>query len=88
MSRSSFHCDGYRDAQRGIAPSPPSVPVFTAEYLEGYHRATDERTIAERKWAAPKLAAKPQLAMDIGLFGDEKDQLDLCEMFADPTNDS
>ena len=49
-------------------------------------RATDERTIAERKWAAPKLAAKPQLACDVGLFGDEHLQMDLVEMFMDPTN--
>ena len=49
--------------------------------------ARDERTIAERKWAAPKLAAKPQQPMDIGLFGDSMDQLELdVEMFQDPTN--
>ena len=51
-------------------------------------RATDERTIAERKWRAPKLTAKPQLPCDHGMFGDEKDQLDLCEMFQEPINDS
>ena len=49
-------------------------------------RNVDEKTIAERKWRAPKLAAKPQQPCDHGMFGDEKDQLDLCEMFADPTN--
>ena len=50
------------------------------------HLARDERTIAERKWAAPIRASKPQQPCDHGMFGDEKDQLDLCEMFADPTN--
>ena len=34
--------------------------------------ARDERTTAERKWAAPKLAAKPQQPCDHGMFGDEK----------------
>ena len=51
-------------------------------------RATDERTIAERQWSAPIRAAKPQLACDHGMFGDEKDQrFDMCEMFQDPTNE-
>ena len=50
-------------------------------------RAIDERTIAERKWAVPIRASKPQQPCDHSMFGDEKDQLDLCEMFADPTND-
>ena len=49
--------------------------------------ATDERTIAERQWAAPIRAAKPQQPCDHGMFGDEKDQLDLCEMFQEPTNE-
>ena len=52
-------------------------------------RNVDERTIAERKWAAPKLAAKPQQPMDIGLFGDSMDQLELdVEMFMPPVEDS
>lgn len=50
-------------------------------------RATDEKTVAERKWSAPKLAPKPQQPCDHGLFSDERDQLDLCEMFQEPTND-
>jgi hypothetical protein len=32
------------------------------------------------------IARKVQLACDIGLFSDEADQLDLMEMFQDPTN--
>ena len=47
-------------------------------------RATDEKTLAERKWRAPKLAPKPQQPCDHGLFSDEMDQV---EMFQDPTNE-
>ena len=49
-------------------------------------RATDERTVAERKWAAGLKPAAPQLPPDHGLFSDDKDQLELIEMFQDPTN--
>ena len=61
------------------------VPI--ADLVPLNPRATDERTIAERKWAAPIRASKPQQPCDHGIFGDEKDQLELCEMFQDPTND-
>lgn len=48
--------------------------------------AADQRTVAERKWhdshKRPKVAQKP---MDIGLF-DDSHQLEMCEMFHDPTN--
>ena len=47
----------------------------------------DAKVIAERKWAAPKLAVKPQQPCDIGLFSDDANQLDICEMFMDPTNE-
>lgn len=30
---------------------------------------------------------KPQEACDIGLFSDDAAQLDLCEMFQEPTNE-
>ena len=50
-------------------------------------RATDERTIAERKWRAPLRASANQLPADVGLFSDDADQLDLCEMFMEPTNE-
>lgn len=49
--------------------------------------ALDQREVAERKWRAPRLAAKPQKPCDHGLFGDEIAQLDLCEMFQEPTNE-
>lgn len=48
--------------------------------------AVDEKTVAERKWQAPKLAPKPQKPCDHGLFSDDAAQLDLVEMFQDPTN--
>jgi hypothetical protein len=62
-------------------------------------RASDEKTVAERKWQqrlsgktrmirAPNrlriIPAKPQLPCDEGLFGDEHLQLDLVEMLQDP----
>ncbi len=49
--------------------------------------ATDQKTVAERKWRAGRKPAKPQLPADHGLFSDDAAQLDLCEMFMDPTND-
>ena len=49
--------------------------------------ATDQRTLAEREWRKPKLAPKPQQPCDHGLFGDGHLQLDLVEMFQDPTNE-
>ena len=47
-------------------------------------RAVDRRVIAERKWADPMQAQRPQYACDHGLFSDEMDQI---EMFMEPTND-
>ncbi len=49
--------------------------------------ATDQRTVAERKWQRPMLAPKNQLPCDIGLFSDEHLQLDLVEMLMEPAND-
>lgn len=43
----------------------------------------DQRTMAERAWAAPVRASKPQLPCDVGLFGDDHLQMDLVEMFMD-----
>ncbi len=49
--------------------------------------ATDQKTVAERQWQKPLMAPKPQQPCDHGLFSDEALQLDLVEMFMDPTND-
>lgn len=46
----------------------------------------DQRDYAQRQWQKPKLAPKPQQPCDIGLFSDDAAQLDLVEMFQDPTN--
>lgn len=51
-------------------------------------RNVDERTIAQRKWLESLRPTKPQKACDHGLFSDEANQLDLVEMFQDPTNES
>ena len=50
-------------------------------------KSLDEKTLAERQWRSPKLAPKPQVPCDHGLFGDGHLQLDLVEMFQEPTND-
>lgn len=39
--------------------------------------ATDQRTVAERKWQSPTVADKPQRPCDHGLFSDEHRQLEL-----------
>jgi hypothetical protein len=46
-------------------------------------RATDEKTIAERKWQSGLKPSKPQQPCDVGLFSDDMDQV---EMFMDTTN--
>lgn len=47
----------------------------------------DQRVVAERQWAKPKLAPKPQQPCDHGLFSDDANQLDLVEMLQDPAED-
>ncbi len=46
----------------------------------------DQRIWAEREWQRGKLANKPQKPCDHGLFSDDGNQLDLVEMFQEPTN--
>lgn len=48
--------------------------------------ADDQKVVAERKWRAGLKPAKPQKPCDVGLFSDDAAQLDLVEMFQDPTN--
>jgi hypothetical protein len=43
--------------------------------------------LAQRRADAPIKPAKPQQPCDVGLFSDEADQLDLCEMFQDSTEE-
>lgn len=59
----------------------------TALSLKLPPKSQDEKILAERKWRAPTMPSKAQLPCDVGLFSDERDQLDLVEMFQDPTND-
>ena len=49
--------------------------------------ATDQKTVAERKWQSGLKPVKAQLPADIGLFSDDHLQLDLVEMFQDPVNE-
>jgi hypothetical protein len=47
-------------------------------------KSRDERTIAERKWSAPKLAPAAQQPCDHGLFGDAANQIDLLDLLQQP----
>jgi hypothetical protein len=56
------------------------------------HEALDVTTPQRQSFAQvcadkPLRPRKPQLPPDIGLFSDDADQLDLVEMFMDPTNE-
>ena len=50
--------------------------------------ATDQKTVAERKWRSALKPKREQIPCDHGLFSDECAQLDmLVEMFMEPTNE-
>jgi len=49
--------------------------------------ATDQKTIAERKWRSALKPKREQIPCDHGLFSDEMDQLELIEMCMEPTNE-
>jgi hypothetical protein len=61
---------------------------YTRE-MRDWERATgpDIAGLLRLKAAAPIKPAKPQRPCDHGLFSDEADQLDLCEMFQDQPED-
>lgn len=50
-----------------------------ANLCEG-DKATDQRDLAERKWKARTIAAKPQQPCDHGLFSDQHLQSDLVTL--------
>ncbi len=68
---------GFGPSARPTNPHPDSIMG---------RLATDQKTVAERKWRAGLKPAKPQKPMDVGLWSDDRLQLDLCEMFQEPTN--
>jgi hypothetical protein len=49
--------------------------------------STDEKTVAERKWQSGLKPTQPQISCDVGLFSLSIDQLDMVDMFLDPTNE-
>jgi hypothetical protein len=51
--------------------------VMPAQPFPWNRKATDQKTVAERKWRAGSKAAKPQKPCDVGLFSDDADQLKL-----------
>jgi hypothetical protein len=64
----------------------PGCPPQIVEMILN-RKADDEKIVAERQWRASLKPRKPQRPIDIGLFSDEADQLDLCEMFQEPVED-
>ena len=72
MSRSKpFRCDCATDASYLLR-----LNAWQADLAE----------TVRRQAIAPLKPAKPQQPCDIGLFSDDANQLDMCEMFMDPTN--
>lgn len=47
----------------------------------------ERESLAKVRASAPMRPRKPQKACDHGLFSDDADQLDLCEMFQDQPED-
>jgi hypothetical protein len=70
--------------------SPDPVPIDPAEVvrLEAIIAQAHSRNVAlaKVKARAPLRPKKPQEPCDVGLFSDDHLQLDLVEMFQDPTN--
>lgn len=73
--RPGCNCSGCRAAGR------QALPLALAP------RAKDARALAERQWSTTARPRKAQLPCDVGLFSDDAAQLDMVEMFAEPTND-
>lgn len=79
--------EDYLPKKSGIAFSAPKGPSLfdvgadkkPQAVLPGAERIGD-KTLAERRAAAPLKSAKPQKALDFGLFGDTGDQLDLVDL--------
>lgn len=68
----------------------PQVPAMAGMSPLGFKeppRATNEKTLAERKWRASNKPAQVQLPCDVGLFSDDHLQLDLVEMLQNPAHD-
>lgn len=51
--------------------------VMPARPFPWNRKATDEKTVAERKWRSGLKPRKPQRACDVGLFSDDADQIKL-----------
>lgn len=62
--------------------SAPPIAQLTLGAIPGV--TTADRIHALRR--ARAIPSKPQRSMDIGLWSDDAAQLDLIEMFQDPTN--
>lgn len=56
------------------------IQVMPAQPFPWNRKATDEKTVAERRWNAPTRAPKPQAPCDIGLFSDNAAQADLVDI--------
>lgn len=71
---------------QGVIPSAgPDVADTLRQRTSAPLRGKTRLVNAPNGWRT--IPAKPQLACDHGLFGDEHLQLDLVEMLQEPTND-
>lgn len=43
MTDSTFFHDGYHDGLNGLPALPPTVPVYAAEYMDGYRDGDNAR---------------------------------------------
>jgi hypothetical protein len=76
MHRKTLPSDRPRDAGFRIIPGDWHLPGTAPDLAGALQKAAD----------APIRPSVAQVACDIGLFSDDASQLDLLEMFQDPTN--
>ena len=65
--RSSFYHDGYRARLDGGQCSPPDVPVYAAEYRQGYYDAAFDPRAAKRIARNIARRERDQVRRDCGL---------------------
>jgi len=48
MNNSTFRDDGWSDALASLPPSAPDIPVYAAEYMEGYNAFLEKHKVLRR----------------------------------------
>lgn len=56
MTNSTFRDDGWNDALAGLSPSPLDIPVYAAEYMEGYNAFMAKHKVLRRIIACARRA--------------------------------